>query len=164
MKPKLYLEGPIPSYYVARPSRDIVVAAQQQQTRDWWDYRHGLFDIYVSEIVLEEIDEGEKAMARQRLDLVKPFPMLSITNDVVNLARALVDEGPLPKKAARDAAHIALAAVHKIDFLLTWNCRHIANPTMLRRIAFVCDRREVTAPVICTPHELLTDLIYEDEN
>jgi len=163
VKPKLYLESTVPSYYVARPSRNIVTADQQQQTRDWWEQRLKHFDIFVSQIVLDEIGTGDPAMARRRLELVRQFPMLDINQDVLRLTNAMVERGPLPLKASRDATHIARAAVHKMHFLLTWNCRHIANPTMMRRIGEVCTSHSFNSPVICTPNELLTDLIYEDE-
>lgn len=163
MKPKLYLESTVPSYYTARPNRSVVIAAQQQQTRDWWEQRRMHFDIHVSQMVLDEIGMGDPAMAKLRLQLVQPFRMLSINADVLRLTKALIDGGPLPAKAARDATHIALAAVHQMHFLLTWNCRHIANPIMLRRIGEICAAHAMEAPVICTPNELLTNLIYEDE-
>ena len=122
MKPKLYLESTIPSYYAARPSRDLVTAAHQQITRDWWIRRLADFDIYVSQVVLDEVAAGDLEMGRQRLKLIHEFPILSANEEVSSLAEDLIRSGPLPPKAARDAAHIAFSAVHGMHFLLTWNC------------------------------------------
>lgn len=155
MKAKLYLETTVPSYYVARPSRDLIMTAHQQITREWWARRQHHFSIYVSQVVLDEASGGDAEMARQRLALIKPFPLLTTTPEVVELAKALLENGPLPPKAARDAAHIALSAVHGMHFLLTWNCRHIANAEMQRKVSQVCEKHGFTVPVICTPDELL---------
>ncbi len=163
MKAKLYLESTVPSYYVARPSRDVVIAARQHQTHDWWDRQRLKFDILVSQIVVDELSAGEAERAKLRLKLVAPFPLLKINEEVMVLTQALLHDGPLPAKAARDAAHIALAAVHRLHFLVTWNCKHIANPTMQRQISAVCAVHGVAAPVICTPGDLLANLIYENE-
>ena len=121
MRPKLYLESTIPSYLVARPSQAVVVAGQQLTTHQWWAKRLKDFDIYVSQVVLEEISAGDEEMARQRLELVKSFAGLRLTDEVNVLTKALLRRGPLPPKAARDAAHIAVATVHGMHFLLTWN-------------------------------------------
>ena len=155
MKAKLYLESTIPSYYVARPSKDLVLVVHQIITRNWWKRRLKQFEVYISEVVLDEIALGEPAMAKKRLALVRPFPLLAATEESRQLTRALIESGPLPAKAARDAAHIALSAVHEMHFLLTWNCRHIANAEMLRKIEEVCNGFGFRCPVICTPDELL---------
>lgn len=155
MKPKLYLETTVPSYYVARPSRDLIVAAQQQQTQEWWERRRDDFDIQISQVVLDEAKIGDAQMAKQRLGLLRPFPLLTINPEVVGLANALIRSGPLPSKAARDATHIALSAVYGIHFLLSWNCTHIANAKMFGKIGEVCEAHGFDCPVICTPAELL---------
>ena len=155
MKARLYLETTIVSYLVAGPSRDLVQAADQQVTREWWDSQRHRYDIHVSEIVLEEAGSGDATMARQRLELLKPFPVLAVEPEVGELADALIHGGPLPSKAADDASHIAYSAVHGMHFLLTWNCRHIANPSMARRIAQICRGHGFEVPVICTPAILL---------
>ena len=155
MKPKLYMESTIPSYYAAWPSRDLVTAAHQRMTRDWWTSRLHDFDVYVSQIVIDEIGAGDREMARQRLELIRPFPTLASTEEVIALAEDLVRAGPLPAKAARDAAHIAHSAVHGMHFLLTWNCTHIANAEMLEKIGEVCGRHGLKTPAMCTPGELM---------
>jgi len=155
MKAKLYLETTIPSYYVARPSRDLVLSAHQKLTRRWWKERFRDFEVFISDVVLDEISRGEPAMIAKRVKLVKELPLLAATDEARRLAEALIKSGPLPVKAARDAAHIALSAVHGMHFLLTWNCRHIANAEMLRHIERVCGRYGFNCPVVCTPDEML---------
>ena len=155
MKAKLYLESTIPSYYVARPSRNLVLRAHQATTRRWWKKRLHDFEVHISDVVLDEIALGESTMARKRLALLRPFPLLAATDASRELARALIATGPLPPRAARDAAHIALSTVHEMHFLLTWNCRHIANAEMLRKIEQVCGDLGFRCPVVCTPEELL---------
>jgi len=155
MKSKLYLESTIPSYHVARPSKNLVLAAHQIVTRDWWMRRLSDFEVYISDVVLDEIALGEPAMAKKRLALVRPFPLLAATDESRQLARALIESGPLPAKAVRDAAHIAFASVHGMDFLLTWNCRHIHNAMISRRLSGVCAALGFTLPVLCTPRELM---------
>jgi hypothetical protein len=155
MRPKLYLESTIPSYLVARPSRDVILAGQQKCTRDWWSKRAGDFEIFVSDVVAEEIAAGEAGMAGRRMELIRPFARLVASDKVSEVVSALIHGGPLPPKAARDAAHIALAAVHGMHFLLTWNCTHIANAQMYAKLREICEAHDCDCPVICTPDELL---------
>ena len=157
MKKSVYLETTIVSYLASRPSRDLVLAAHQQITREWWEGRRGSFDLYVSQVVLDEAGDGDQGAARRRLDLVMSLAVLDITEDVVALAEKLISEGPLPREAADDAFHIALAAVHGMDFLLTWNCTHLANAQLLGAISAVLIRNGYLPPVICTPEELMED-------
>jgi hypothetical protein len=155
MKPKLYLESTIPSYYVARPSRELVTAAHQQITRDWWTRRANDFDLRISQVVLDEVGTGDSTMARARLKLIEDIPVLDLSDTAIEPAEALMQTGPLPSKAGRDALHIALSAVHGIHFLLTWNCTHIANAEMFDKVRRVCERHGVSVPVMCTPDELM---------
>jgi hypothetical protein len=155
MKRSLYLESTIPSYLVATPSRDLLIAAHQQVTAEWWRTRRIEFDLYVSQFILDEIGRGDAEVAKRRLDAVKGLPLLDITDDVLNLAAGFLALRIIPKRAGIDALHIALAAVHSIDFLLTWNCKHIANAAMIRDIEAVCRMRDFPCPVICTPEELM---------
>ena len=115
----------------------------------------GDFEIFVSAIVFDEISTGEVVMARKRVELIKPFTLLTTNEKVIELADAMIHGGPLPKKAARDATHIALSAVHAMHFLLTWNCTHIANAEMFGTIREICQAHGFDCPVICTPGELL---------
>ena len=155
MKAKVYIETTIPSYLVARPSRDLLIAAHQQLTRDWWESRGPAFDLYVSEPVLEEAAAGDPAMAKQRLDLLADIRILVLTDGILRLAESLVAEGPIPRKAAGDALHIAIATAYACEYLLTWNCRHIANAEIQRAARLVVRRRGFELPAICTPEELM---------
>jgi predicted nucleic acid-binding protein len=155
LKARLYLETTVPSYLTAWPSRDLIRASHQQITREWWESRRADFEVFISQLVLDEAAAGDPAAARERLAALKDLPQLDITDDVAALAGALVEALALPAKASTDAAHIALAAVHGMHFLLTWNCTHIANAEMAVAIAKVCQEHGFTAPVICTPEELM---------
>lgn len=155
MKQKLYMETTIPSYLTSRPSRDLVIAGHQQITKQWWEKRRSAFKIYISQLVVDEASAGDPDAARQRMLIVRDFAMLDITPEVGNLASAIPASGVLPRKAATDAAHIAIAAVHGVDFLLTWNCVHIANAVIARDLARICRQHDWESPVICTPEELL---------
>lgn len=155
MKPRLYLETTVPSYLTSRPSRDLVIAAHQQITKEWWAIRRKAFRLYISQLVVDEASAGDAVAARSRLSVVSDLPLLDITPDVSTLASAVLASGELPRKAATDAAHIAIAAVHGMDFLLTWNCAHIANAVIGRALARICREHGFECPVICTPEELL---------
>ncbi|MEW6356247.1 MAG: type II toxin-antitoxin system VapC family toxin [Planctomycetota bacterium] len=155
MKPSLYLETTIPSYLTSRPSRDLVVAGRQQITRDWWTRRRSRFKLFVSQVVLDEATEGDADAARDRLALIKTMPLLAVTDEVISLTETILRAKVLPKKAARDAAHIATAAVHGMNFLLTWNCVHLANAEIFEDVETVCRFEGHRCPVICTPEELL---------
>jgi len=154
MKPTLYMETTIPSYLTSRPSRDLIIAGHQQVTKDWWERRREAFEVYISQLVIDEASAGDPDAARQRLMVVREFALLDITSEVGHLTSAILASGILPRKAVTDAAHIAIAAVHGIDFLLTWNCGHIANAVIAKSVANICRRHGWDSPVICTPEEL----------
>ncbi|MFZ2278060.1 MAG: type II toxin-antitoxin system VapC family toxin [Prosthecobacter sp.] len=155
MKPSVYIETTIPSYLVARPSRDIVLAGHQETTRIFWTQRRKEFDLFISSYVIEESSSGEAEMAALRLDSLRGIPMLAETPETGLLALRLIAKLGLPQKAEADAYHIAIAAVHGMDFLLTWNCTHINNLNMFRRIEETCREAGFTPPVIGTPDELI---------
>jgi hypothetical protein len=155
MKRRLYIETTIPSYLTSRPSRDLIIAGHQQLTRDWWETQQANFQIYISQLVLDEAGAGDQFASRQRLRVLQSLPLLDITLEAEELASAILASGKIPRKAASDAAHIALAAVHAMDFLLTWNCVHIANAVIARSLAAICRDHGYECPVICTPEELL---------
>lgn len=155
MKSSVYVETTVPSYLVSRLSRDLVVAAHQELTREWWDNRRQNFSVFISQFVLDEAGLGDAELARRRLALVDEIPELEITEAVAGLAQKLVEACSIPAKAATDAAHIAIAAVHSMDYLLTWNCAHIANAEISRRVHAVCAAEGFVCPVICTPEELM---------
>lgn len=155
MKPKVYLETTIVSYLAAWPSRDVVMAANQQTTRDWWARHNADSDLYTSDIVVQEARAGDPDAARRRLEILEVATELNITEESKALAARLVDQVPLPRKAQVDALHIAVATVNGMDYLLTWNCTHIANAALRHRIEAVCRASGCEPPVICTPQELL---------
>ena len=157
MKPKVYIETSIVSYLTAQPSRDIVTAARQQITREWWLTRRPNFDLYVSEFVLGEAVLGDSAASSLRLDALAGIPELRLAEDVPALAEELLRRGPLPQKAAVDALHIAAAVSGGLDYLLTWNFKHLANAAMRARIDGVCRELGYEPCIICTPEELLED-------
>jgi hypothetical protein len=153
MKPKVYVETSVVSYLTSLPSRDLVVAAHQRITQDWWANRREDFELYASQLVVQEAGAGDAQMAGLRLAALDRVPLLGVSREATSLAR-LVERGPLPEKAVADALHIAVATVHGVDYLLTWNCKHIANAEMRGGVASVCRRGGYEPPVICTPEEL----------
>ena len=157
MKRTLYLETTIVSYLTAWRSPQLVMAGQQEATRDWWDRQKDKYDVFISEPVLQEASAGDHAAAQRRLEVLKDIPELDITDEARDLAKELVANVPLPAPAQMDALHIAVATVHGIDYLLTWNCRHIANAAFRSRIELICEAAGYEAPVICTPLELIED-------
>lgn len=155
MKPTVYLETTIIGYLAMRVSGVLRVAANQQTTRDWWDNHRQGCDPYVSRFVVNECSDGDPAAAQDRLAYLEGIPLLQVPDDANSLADSLIARVPLPEKAAIDALHISVAAVNGVEYLLTWNCKHIANPAMRPRIERICREMGYEPPVICTPQELL---------
>lgn len=155
MKPKVYIETSMLSYLAARLSNDLRVAANQSTTIEWWDTRRPEFDLFVSELVSAEASLGDPEFAQRRLDAIEALPKLAVTEAVRELARKLVLEGPIPDTAEMDAYHIAVAAVNGMEYLLTWNCTHIANAALRPRIEEICYQQGFDPPIICTPQELM---------
>jgi predicted nucleic acid-binding protein len=154
MRPKVYIETTIPSYLAGRPSRDLLVAAHQQTTREWWESRRTDFDLYVSEFVIQEVRAGDASLATKRLALLAGITLLRTTDEIMELAESLITNGPIPQRAAADAAHIAIATVYGCEYLLTWNCRHIANAEFQRAMRQVVNEYGYDLPALCTPEEL----------
>jgi hypothetical protein len=154
VKAKVYVETTVVSYLTARTTRDPVAVAHQTLTRRWWK-RRKRFDLYCSQSVLREAGAGDAAVARRRLAALKGVPLLDINDTVNEIAAAIAQTAALPKKANEDALHIALATVHGMDYLLTWNCKHIANAAIRNVVAAVAYVHGYGAPVICTPEELM---------
>lgn len=153
MKPSVYIETTVPSYLTGWQSRDLVRAAHQQITREWWSQRDK-FDLYSSRLVVRECQAGNPQAAADRLAALAGIPLLQQEPEVSALAEALMRDVPLPEKAAADALHIATAAVHGMKYLLTWNCTHIANVVLRPQIEAVCRAGGFEPPLICTPEEL----------
>ncbi len=157
MKPKVYIETTIPSYLAARPTRDLIVAAHQEITRQWWLERRDRFDLFISRLVTDEAGGGDREVAKERLRLLRGLAELDVTDEAISLAELLVARSAVPPRAAADAAHVAVATVHAMDFLMTWNCAHLANAMMAGQIRQVCDAAGYKCPVICTPEELFEE-------
>src|SRR6266478_3971555 len=155
MAERVYIETTVVSYLTARPSRDVVIAGHQQVTHEWWDTRRASYELCVSQLVLDEAGAGDARAAQERLLVLRPMLVLETTADALELAKQLLQAGALPAKAADDALHITIAATKAIPFLLTWNCRHLANAVMRPVIETVCNAKGFKAPIICTPEELL---------
>lgn len=155
--PSVFVETSIVSYLRSRQSGDIVTAAKQIQTRRWWDERRTGFDLYASVLILEEASRGDETLAAERLAILADLPLLAIGDEVESIGGALIERAALPKKAKIDALHISTAAFHGVDYLLTWNCKHIANARMRPKINRVLREMGCAVPVICTPDELLGD-------
>lgn len=154
MKPRVYLETSVVSYLVGRLSRDVIVLGNQELTREWWTSKRSGYDFFISEIVLGEVAGGDPELAHQRLLIAGDLPLLAVTEEAERLAPLLLRAAGLAPNAATDALHMAVAASHGMDYLLSWNCAHIANATIRRAIEKQCRMSGYEPPVICTPQEL----------
>lgn len=153
-RPSVYIETSVVSYLAARPSRDLIVAAHQQLTSDWWHNQREQYRLVVSELVVAEAGEGDSEVASRRKTFLAGIPILEIDARSIGLGEQLVKHKAVPEKAGADALHIATACVNGVDYLLTWNCKHIANERTKRRIDLVCRAAGYEPPAICTPEEL----------
>jgi hypothetical protein len=157
-RPTLYLETTVPSYLTAKRSKDVVVLAHQHVTAEWWERERSRYEIYISDLVYTEASRGDSTAARMRLDAIGEYPFLAITDEAIELADVYLRELPLPKSAGPDALHLAIASLNGMDYLMTWNCRHIARGSVKRALPLLNTARGLASPTICTPEELL----YED--
>ena len=155
MKPTAYIETTVISYLTARVSNDLIVAAHQQITQEWWEKSLKYFSPFVSPIVLDEASKGDQEVAKLRLEKVKNFPVLKITPEIKILAEKYFFSLSIPEKAKADTYHLAIASWHKIDFLVTWNCSHLANGFIIRELKRINSDLEIKSPEICTPEELM---------
>jgi predicted nucleic acid-binding protein len=153
-KPSVYIETSLVSYLTARPSRDLLVAAHQQLTVAWWDEHRTRYELFTSQVVLAEARAGDPDAAQRRLAVLERLPLLDVADTAIALAARLVTEQALPAQAAQDALHLAIACVHGMEYLLTWNCMHLANARLRSRIEQVCRDAGYVPPIICTPEEL----------
>lgn len=154
-KPTLYLESTIPSYLAAYPSRDLIVASHQQITHEWWQRARPNFEIYISQAVLDEISAGDPDATSRRLVLVEELPILALTEETETLAREYQDKLGLPQSAWLDVVHLACTVVYELNYLLTWNCTHLANGVIIQRLQGVNITLGRATPIIVTPEELL---------
>lgn len=155
MKPSVYVETSVISYLTGRPSRDVIVAGRQALTTEWWDTCRTRFDLYVSPLVVTEAEDGDPAAVERRLAAIHGVPALAVGDEAEALARRMVEDGPMPKEYPEDALHIAVCVVNGIDYLVTWNCTHLANAAMRRQVERFLEREGYACPVICTPEELM---------
>ena len=157
MAKRVYIETTIPSYLAAWPSRDIIQAARQQLTHDWWNNQRSYYDLCISQTVLDEAAAGDVDAAERRLASIANLPLLDLTSSVNDVAKKIMESGLLPLRAARDAIHIDVSSVHGVEFLLTWNCKHIANAAIMKELRTIVANCGYEIPLICTPEELLGD-------
>ncbi len=155
MKPSVYIETSVVSYLTGRPSRDVIVAGRQALTVEWWDTRRDRFDLYVSALVVTEAEDGDPEAVRRRLAAIEGIPAAAVSDEAKALARQLVHGGPMPQEYPEDALHIAVCALNGIDYLLTWNCTHLANASLRRQVECLLDQVGYRSPMICTPEELM---------
>ena len=154
----VYIETSVVSYLTARPTSNLLAAAWQKTTADWWDAHRPRFDICTSALTIEEAGRGNPEAAARRLQALGGIDLLPITEAVVNLSAALLHDRALPENAQNDALHIGVSAVHGVDYLMTWNFRHLANAETRRIIRSVCAQQGYASPEICTPSELIGGL------
>lgn len=157
MRDRVYIETSVVSYLSSRTSTDTIVAAHQELTRKWWEGRRPRFDVFVSELVYREATAGDAAAVRARLETIAALKILTVTENAVSLAVLLTARGPIPAEYAADALHVAIAAVNGMDYLLTWNCKHLANAAHRSRMESLVEGAGYVCPIICTPEELMED-------
>jgi hypothetical protein len=158
----VYIETSIVSYLRQKPSTQVVTAARQLLTHQWWNDERQDYDLVVSQYVIDEASDGDPKLAAERLETLDGIPLLPNAPEIPQIASEIMALGVLPDKAQVDALHIATVAHHRIQYLLTWNCKHIANAKILPRIHDVLMDLGIPIPIICTPEELLGDNTEED--
>ena len=162
MKPTVYVETSVVSYLVGWLNRnDIQVAAHQEVTRRWWAERRGDFELFASPAVVDEAADGDPQLAAERLRFLQEMTLLGVSNRAHELKAELLRHTQIPAAADTDALHIAIAAVHGIEYLVTWNCKHIANAVTLPGVYEACRSLGYEPPFVCTPYELLGES-YEE--
>ena len=154
-KPTIYVETTVISFLTARPSRDPATAGFIEQTKSWWSQRRAKYELIVSDVVLREASRGDADAAKRRKEVLRGLTVIPATPASLTLARSFVEHLAVPPNAADDAAHIAIAAMADLRYLLTWNCRHIANAEIRPKLEALCVLAGVRCPIICTPLELM---------
>ena len=160
MTETVYIETSVIGYLTARSTKNLIIAGNIETTRDWWQNRRSEFALYVSQVVVDEVAKGDTEIALKRLEILSGLPLVELNQAVRNLSAQFLMRSNLPPKASDDAVHIAAATVHGLDYLLTWNCKHIANAQIQRKLAEISLDLGYELPIICTPYELLGD--YND--
>ena len=155
MSESVYIETSVAGYLTARPSNNLILMANSEITRRCWETRRSQFNLYISQVVLDEAAQGDAEMATKRLEILQDISVLELTETVQELGIEFLTKSNLPAKASDDAIHIAVATVQNIDYLLTWNCKHIANAQIQRKLSEICLDFGYKLPIICTPYELM---------
>jgi|688.fasta_scaffold660274_1 predicted nucleic acid-binding protein len=155
MSETVYIETSIIGYLTARMSNNLILMANVETTREWWDARRDQFELYISQTVLDEAARGDAEIATRRLEILSGFPLLEVNEAVQDLSTQFLTKSNLPPKAADDAIHIAIATIYGLDYLLTWNCKHIANAQIQKKLVQISFDAGYELPTICTPYELM---------
>ena len=158
IKSRVYIESTVVSYLVARPSNNPILAARQRASRQLWKDYADRFEFVISQLVQDEIQRGDVTAAQQRLEMVSPLTVLEILPEVDVLVQKLLEAGAVPRNSEPDAQHIAIATVHGIEYLVSWNHKHIVNAHKREHINHVCQAAGFQPITICTPAELMEDL------
>lgn len=154
MAQSVYIESSVISYLVARPSRDVIIAARQAITEAWWQSQRVEFELFVSSLVIQEISGGDAAASEKRLQVVENIPLLATSPEAQSLAESLLTKGAVPANSEEDALHIAIAAAGGMEFLLTWNFKHINNAQTKAFVTTVVESHGFACPILCSPEEL----------
>ena len=150
----VYIETSIVGYLTARSRDAVIFQARQELTRDWWQNRRLEYELVISQLVLDEAARGDDEAAVERLRLLAGIPVLHRADPRIDaVADELLVAQLLPEKARSDAMHVAIATVHAVDYLLTWNCRHIANADILPKVYRLLTEMGYFPPLIVTPEE-----------
>jgi hypothetical protein len=155
MKTSVYVETTVISYLTANISRDLLIAAHQQSTIDWWHTVRPTVECYISPLVINEITHGDEQLAKRRLEAVEGFALLGVNEEIEKLAEQYYAAIELPDRAKADGFHLATASWYRVEYMLSWNLKHIASGRVRKIIREVNDQLGIYTPVICTPEELM---------
>lgn len=155
MKQTVYIETSVIIYLTSNPSRDIVVAGHQQTTYEWWNQSRDYFDSYISQFVIDEISSRDMLAANKRIEAIKNINELQVNDEVEKLGDIYLKSFNIPEKSKLDAYHLAIAVWYNIDYLLSWNCKHIANAVVNKKLIDINNKMGLNSPILCTPLELI---------
>ncbi len=154
MKSSVYIETSIPSFYFeVRTEPDNV--ARREWTRQWWNEHSANYNVYTSEAVIDELEKGSFPGQSDALKLIEHLPLLDISEPIADIVATYISHRIMPKDPAGDALHLAIASFHKCDFLVTWNCRHLANANKFGHIRRINTLLGLFVPMLVTPLELI---------
>ena len=164
IKPRVYVETTVVSYLVARPSYDVMIASRQQATQQLWTEYADRFEFMISDIVLNEVSRGDIIAAQHRLEMLAGLPVLDVSSESIMLEESLIDVGAVPQRSRPDAQHIAIATVNSIEYLISWNYKHIVNETKRNLINDVCHAAGFQPTTLCTPIELIEEIQVKEKH